>query len=128
MGIASKAGIFALALSVPLMVASPDRAVAEDLVIDGWSSGQAAGFQSGFVTGEIAAVRLVPTVACPCDVTSVTLLYGGATTMQNVAFRFWEDPGGSTSPGTEIATTSTYSLTGSNDNLQFVDLSSEGWS
>ena len=46
----------------------------EPLLNDGWPDGGPAAFQNGFSAGDIVAVRLVPTVQCPCQVKGVQLL------------------------------------------------------
>ena len=73
----------------------PAPATATELVNDGWSDGQAAVFQGGFVTGEIGASRFVPAGPCPCFVKEVSLLYGGAGLTRTVRLNFWEDGAGS---------------------------------
>lgn len=100
----------------------PVFAQAEELQNDGWSSGQGAAFQGGFVTGEIGAVRLVPTVACPCQVEKVSLLFGGATSTQMVSIQFWDDPGTTNDPGAPIGLPFDVSLTGADDVLHEVTL------
>jgi len=96
---------------------SPSRAQSEDLQNDGWSSGQSVAFQSGFASGEIGAVRLVPTIACPCEVENVTLLFGGAGSTQMVTVHFWNDSGTSNDPGAPIGLPFDVSLTGQDDQL-----------
>jgi len=66
---------------------------------DGWESGQPLTFQQGFVSGEIAAVRLVPNGPCPCPVTRVRFLLGGAQTQQTITLRIWDDSLAGTEPG-----------------------------
>ena len=50
-------------LIVLFQISSP--AVATELVNDGWSDGQPALFQDGFISGEIGASRFVPDGPCP---------------------------------------------------------------
>jgi hypothetical protein len=113
------AGTLAAAASV---FSAPLLAQAAVLQNDGWSSGQPAFFQSGFVAGEIGAVRLVPTIACPCRVEKVSLLFGGSTATQTVSIQFWDDPGGSDAPGTPLGVPFDVALTGANDVLHEVTL------
>ena len=102
-------------------------ALGEDLEIrnDGWSSGGAAGFQAGFVSGEIAAVRLAPAGPFPCTVERVRFLFGGATGTRTVSVHVWDDGAGSDSPGTELFSGS-YQVTASNDVLQEFQLGVSG--
>jgi hypothetical protein len=92
---------------------------------DGWDSGQAAGFQAGFVAGEIAASRLVPSGPCPCPVTRVRFLFGGSETQQTITLRIWDDRSGTAVPGAELFT-GDYQVSGADDQLQEIDLSTEG--
>jgi hypothetical protein len=113
----------ALALSITGAVCvDPVFAQTEELQNDGWSSGQGAAFQGGFANGEIGAVRLVPSIACPCQVQKVSLLFGGATSTQAVSIQFWDDPGGSNDPGAPIGLPFDVSLTGADDVLHEVTL------
>jgi hypothetical protein len=100
----------------------PVLAQTEELQNDGWSSGQGAAFQGGFASGEIGAVRLVPTIACPCLVEKVSLLFGGATSTQMVSIQFWDDPGTTNDPGAPIGLPFDVSLTGADDVLHEVTL------
>jgi hypothetical protein len=111
-----------LALILAALGSATSRAPSEELQNDGWSSGQTAAFQSGFVTGEIGAVRLVPTVACPCQVEKITLLFGGAPSTQMVAVQFWDDPGTSDDPGAPIGLPFDVDLTGDDNQLHEVAL------
>src|SRR4029450_1044469 len=112
-----------LALSIAETVCvDPVSAQIEELQNDAWSSGQGAAFQGGFATGEIGAVRLVPTITCPCQVQKVSLLFGGATSTQMVSIQFWDDPGTSDDPGAPIGLPFDVSLTGADDVLHEVTL------
>lgn len=114
--------ILGMLLSVTVLL--PTYAAGVELLRnDGWEPGDSAGFQSGFVANEIAAARLVPTGPCPCQVRSVTFLYGGAATERLVTVVIWDD-NGSTAPGA-VLFGKEYLLTGS-ANLQTIDLSAEG--
>jgi hypothetical protein len=119
--------VYVLALSA-LSALSPLAALparAELLANDGWLSGQAVAFQGGFVAGETAAVRLVPTGPCPCQVDEVRFLFGGSTGTHDVILRIWDDSAGTAAPGAELYAT-TVSLTGSEDFLQTIDLRAAG--
>ena len=96
-----------------------------ELINDGWSDGQTAVFQAGFISGEIGAARFVPASPCPCFVKQLTFLYGGANTTRTVRVHIWEDGAGTSTPGLEI-TAGDYELTGADDALQVVDLSGSG--
>jgi len=107
-----------------LFFAGGASAAVEELRLDGFETGQTAFFQSGFVTGEVGAVRLTPTLACPCQVLQVTVLFGGAASTENVGVLVWDDPTGALDPGVPIFD-GTATLTGSNQNLQQIDLNSQ---
>lgn len=109
----------AVLMAVTLDVAN---AAEETLSNDGFTSGSAANFQAGFVTGEIAAARFVPQITCPCLVNSLTLLFGGSTDTRQMGLRIWEDSSGADTPGS-LLYTGTVSLTGSSAAFQQIDLS-----
>ncbi len=67
-------------------------------------------------------MRLVPTIACPCQVEKVSLLFGGATSTQMVSIQFWDDPGSSNDPGAPIGLPFDVSPTGADDVLHEVTL------
>jgi len=106
-----------------LLISSP--AGATELINDGWSDGQPAFFQKGFDSGEIGAARFVPAGPCPCFVSEVTLLYGGAGSIHTVILHIWEDGAGTSAPGPEISA-GEYQLTGADNALNLIDLSSKG--
>ena len=113
----------ALALSIAGAVCvDPVLAQTEELQNDGWSSGQGAAFQGGFAIGEIGAVRLVPSIACPCQVQKVSLLFGGATSTKTVSIQFWDDPGTSDDPGAPLGLPFDVTLTGADNVLHEVTL------
>ena len=91
---------------------------------DGWEDGAAAYFQGGFVAGEIGAVRLVPTDPCPCDLSRVELLFGGAPGVSTVTLRIWDDANEELNPGVELFS-GDYQLTGADDAINVIDLSSD---
>ncbi len=113
--------IFALLLL--FLFSSP--ASATELINDGWSDGQPAVFQGGFVIGEIGAARFVPAGPCPCFITQVTLLYGGDSLTRTVRVHIWEDGVGGWEPGPEI-TAGDFELTGADDALHLIDLTDRG--
>lgn len=98
---------------------------ATDLINDGWSDGQAAFFQAGFISGEIGASRFTPAGPCPCYLTHITLLYGGDTATRTIRVHVWEDGAGLFSPGPEIYA-GDFELTGADDALQLIDVSAAG--
>jgi hypothetical protein len=98
---------------------------ATELINDGWSDGQPAFFQDGFISGEIGASRFVPDGPCPCFVSQVSLLYGGDNQTRTVRLHIWEDGAGTADPGPEIFT-GDYELQGSNTAIQLIDLSLNG--
>jgi hypothetical protein len=113
--------VFALVLL--FLFSSP--ASATELINDGWSDGQPAEFQDGFISGEIGAARFVPAGPCPCFVSEVTLLYGGDSLTRTVRVHIWEDGVGGWQPGPEISA-GDFELTGANDALHLIDLSDHG--
>jgi hypothetical protein len=113
------------ALALCLLLGGTASARATELVNDGWSDGEAAVFQAGFVSGEIGAARFVPGGPCPCYLTHVTLLYGGASAIRTVRVHVWEDGAATTDPGPEIFA-GDFELSGADDALQLVDLSAAG--
>jgi len=94
----------------------------EQLRNDGFEPGQPVNFQAGFLEGEIGAVRLTPTLACPCSVENVLLLLGGAADTVPIVLHIWDDADGNPDPGPLLYQDS-FSLTGSNTALQLIDLS-----
>jgi hypothetical protein len=68
---------------------------------DEWDALELPAFQDGFTAGEIAAVRLEPDIPCPCLVTGVRLMFGGAPGNADVTLRFWDD-GGVVDPGSQL--------------------------
>jgi hypothetical protein len=105
-----------------LLLGAEVAAQTEELRNDGFQSGQPVSFQAGFVEGEIGAVRLVPTLPCPCRVESVSLLFGGAGDTVPVLLHIWDDAAGTVEPGTPLYLDS-FQLTGFNSALQLIDLS-----
>ena len=88
------------------------------LANDGFVPGGQAGFQSGFVAGEVAAVRLVP--SAPTQVQAVRFLYGGAAGTRDVILHIWNDTG-ATAPGSSLYS-QIYSVTASDAALQEISL------
>ncbi len=119
----TKATLIALVLLIATL--APTLTQAEELLNDGWANGRTASFQAGFVTGEIGAVRLVPTIAGTWPLQNVQLLFGGATTSQSVVLHIWDDSALANNPGVELYT-ATYQLQGADDAMNEIDLSLEG--
>jgi hypothetical protein len=105
-----------------LLLSPAAGALQEELRNDGFETGQPVNFQAGFIEGEIGAVRLTPTITCPCSVESVSLLYGGSADTVPIVLHIWEDPLGNDDPGSLVYVDS-FSVTGSNNALQLIDLS-----
>lgn len=108
-----------LLLSV-LLAGQPAWAEPIELKNDGFVTGMTAGFQAGFVAGEIGAVKLVPPAGGPYQLTTVTLLFGGAATTQDVTLHIYMDGAGA-DPGAEIYQ-GDYTLTGSDQAFSNIDL------
>lgn len=105
-----------------LVANSATFAVEETLQNDGFTSGAPVDFQGGFVPGEVAAARFVPQISCPCVVTKVTVLFGGASGIRNMGISVWEDSAGTATPGSLISI-SDASLVGANASFNEIDLS-----
>jgi hypothetical protein len=83
-----------------------------ELKNDGFESGGVAGFQGGFVAGEIGASRFVAPEAGR-QLLRVHLLFGGGSTAtRTVTLKVWDDSAGELAPGTELFS-GDYQLTGS---------------
>lgn len=108
---------------VAALLVSPLALAQTELRNDGFESGQSAGFQAGFASGEIGAARFLP--AGQVQVQAVRLLFGGATSQQTITLRIWDDTAGTTSPGAELFS-GDFQLTGSNSVIQELDLSASG--
>ncbi|MDH3588866.1 MAG: thrombospondin type 3 repeat-containing protein [Gammaproteobacteria bacterium] len=93
----------------------------ETLQNDGFTNAAPVNFQAGFVAGEVAAARFEPQIACPCVVERITLLFGGAAGTREMGVSVWEDSAGGDAPGA-LLFTGDVTLTGSNVNLQEIDL------
>ena len=104
-----------------LLVASTARADVE-LKNDGFVSGGQATFQTGFVVGEAGAVRFVAPAAGR-QLKKIQLLFGGATTMQNLTIKVFDDTAGQDTPGAELFM-SDFALTGADNAMQELDLTS----
>jgi len=91
---------------------------------DGFVDGQPAVFQGGFVAGEMAASRLVPSGVGPWRVNRVRFLFGGATSMHTITLRIYDDTAGTTIPGTELYFAD-YIVTGSDNQMQEIVLTGE---
>jgi len=88
-----------------------------ELKNDGFVSNGTAGFQAGFVIGEIAASRFVAPAAGR-QLLKVQLLFGGGSTAtQDVTVKVWDDTAGANAPGAELHSAD-YQLTGSDSAIQ----------
>lgn len=105
---------------LPLLAASPALAQVE-LKNDGFTAGGTYQNVQGFVSGEIAAVRLVAPAAGR-TLREVRLMFAGSTTSHAIRIHVWEDTGLVT-PGTELYVGDT-TLAGVDGSLQVIDLSS----
>jgi hypothetical protein len=105
---------------VSLTLAAGVAAAQTELKNDGFMDGANVGFQGGFVTGEIGAVRLSPGAA-GTQVQFVHFLFGGEVGTRTITLRIWDDQGGGTSPGTEIFN-GDYDVTASDTAMQEIDL------
>ena len=108
-----------LILGCALLVASEARADVE-LKNDGFVSGAQATFQTGCAVGEAGAVRFVAPGAGR-RLVRLQLLFGGATTMQDLTIKVFDDSAGTDAPGAELFM-SDFSLTGADNAMQELDL------
>ena len=104
-----------------LCLGATGRAHAQlELKNDSFVTGQAAGFQSGFVDGEIGAARFVAPSAR--QLLSVRLLFGPDATTETITLQVWDDSAGTTAPGALIFD-GDFQLTGSASNMHELDVS-----
>ena len=93
-----------------------------ELKNDGFVSGGAANFQTGFVSGEAGASRFVASTAGR-QLKKLQLLFGGAATIQTLTLRVYDDTAGTDIPGAELFM-GDFQLTGSDAAIQELDLTS----
>lgn len=106
------------------VIGGPNVAQAQVLLQnDGFVTGSAAGFQAGFVSGEMAAVVLVPDGAGPHQITAVRLLFGGQTSTETITLRIYADTGAA-DPGAELFS-GDFQLMGSDSAMHEINLISE---
>jgi hypothetical protein len=107
-----------------LVVLSHGDAAEEVLRNDSWEPGQGAYFGPGFVSGEIAASRLVP--ESPVQIVGVQFLFGGAEPAgtYTITLHIWDDSLETIQPGAEWYSAE-YELTAANQSLQVIDLAGE---
>src|SRR5438094_114158 len=99
-----------------------------ELKNDGFASGQTAGVQAGFVTGEAGASRFVAPAAGR-QLLKVQFFYGNggnvpANNTPTDTLKVWDDSAGTDVPGAELFSMD-YQLTGSDSALSEVDLSAD---
>ena len=110
-----------LVAAAVLSIASSAHADVE-LKNDGFVSGGQANFQTGFVGGEAGAVRFVSATAGR-QLLKLQLLFGGATTMQTLTLKVFDDSASTVEPGTELFS-GDFELTGSDSAMQELDVTS----
>ncbi len=113
-----------LFLALLLLLSSSLSFADTTLQNDGYTSGASVGFQGGFVSGEIGASRFFLPGSNPVQLKSVILLFGGASTQETITLHVWDDSALSNDPGTELYS-GDFQLTGSDNNLQQIDLSGQ---
>jgi hypothetical protein len=94
-----------------------------ELKNDGFETGDQAGFQAGFVTGEIGASRFVAPAA-GTTLLKVLFLFGGSIETKNVIVRVWDDSAGTDAPGAELFN-GEFQLTGADAAFQVSDVSAQ---
>jgi MYXO-CTERM domain-containing protein len=108
-----------------LLLATTAARAQVELKNDSFVDGQTAGFQGGFVAGELGAARFIP--AGPCTITKIQLFFGGqSTATKTVTVHIYDDSAGTNSPGSELMTATDVQMTGSDSALQEVDLTTLG--
>lgn len=115
----------AVFLLVLTAIAAVGPAAAQETLLqnDGYVSGQAVAFQSGFTATDMAASRFVPAGTGPWRVNRVHFLFGGSTATQTITLHVYDDTAGTLVPGTELFV-GDFSVTGSNTEMQEADLTS----
>jgi hypothetical protein len=107
------------------VVGSPTGVATEEILQnDTWDPGESLTIISGLVSGDMVASRLTPSGPGSVQIKMVSLLFGGATTTEEVILRIWEDNAGTAAPGTQVFS-DTYQLTGSSIAMQEIDLEDE---
>ncbi len=96
---------------------------AEILQLDSFQTGNAAGFQAGFIVGEAGAVRLKTNDSGDWQLTRVLLLFGGATTQETVTLNVYA--GSQTASPGALLFSGDFQVTGSNENMSELNLSAE---
>jgi hypothetical protein len=109
-----------------LLIDPTPPAMAHDttLQVDGYTSGQNAAFQSGFIAGEIGAVRLTPPGPFPMQLKEVLFLFGGTSAQAQLVLRIYDDSAGTLNPGVELFS-DTYLVDASNTVFQSITLTGE---
>lgn len=121
----SNAGVrAAVLLFAAAAIVRPAIAVETLLQNDGYVDGQPVGFQGGFVAGEMAGARFLPTGTAPWRVNRVQFLFGGATSTQTITLRIYDDTAGTSAPGTELYF-GDFSVTGANNAMQEIMLTGD---
>ncbi len=93
-----------------------------ELKNDGFQSGGAASFQTGFVAGEAGASRFVAPAA-DRQLLKLQLLFGGGTATQAVTVRVFDDRSGTDAPGGELFM-GDFEITGADAAMHELDLRS----
>lgn len=89
---------------------------------DGFVDNQAAGFQGGFVDGEIGASRFVAPSAGR-TLQNVRFLFGGGSGTRTITLHVWDDSASTNNPGVELFS-GDFDVTASNMAIQDIDLTS----
>lgn len=83
-----------------------------------------ASFQGGFVIGDQAASRFVPSGTPPLQVQRVRFLFGGSAASQTITLRVHEDDGGAAAPGRQVFS-GDFVVSGADATYQEIDLVAE---
>lgn len=113
--------VFVLLAFSFIVLATPRTSFAGEVRNDGWQPEAPVSFEDEFAAREIAAARFEPDEPCPCGVTAIVFLYGGASATRDLTIRVWDDSEDSLTPGTELLEAS-IEVVANDDLLQLLDL------
>lgn len=119
---AEKVLLSCLLVLLPPIVSRRAEAYELTLQNDGWTDGSSLGCQGGFVSGEEAAVTLGP-VESAYAIQRIQFIFCGSGDTVTMTLKIYQESGGS-NPGT-VLYEADYGVTGADDAMQEIDISSE---
>jgi hypothetical protein len=116
-------GLIAGGLAAAALLAAQAAWAQEELKNDGFADGGTAGFQSGFVAGEMGAARFAPSLP-GAKLLSVQIVFGGGAegVKKDIFLHVWKDDALGTGPGAEMYKAG-YTVTAAQMALQELDVS-----